>query len=135
MTFDEAIKRLSQDIDKNGGQEKYQKEVIATLKSLQKEYAPTVEMTARGKKYFDSARKNHHDKELFDTFAIFDKRQQDELEKVYGTADIRGLTNGYQALAGSFFTPSESIDEILEKYTVPFLQAWLHPETIKVVDE
>lgn len=45
MTFDEAIKRLSQDIDKNGGQEKYQKEVIATLKSLQKEYAPTIEMT------------------------------------------------------------------------------------------
>lgn len=44
MTFDEAIKRLSQDIDKNGGQEKYQKEVVATLKSLRAEYAPTVEL-------------------------------------------------------------------------------------------
>ncbi|WP_312399518.1 hypothetical protein [Leuconostoc lactis] len=52
MAFDEAIKRLSQDIDKNGGQEKYQKEVIATLKSLQKEYAPTVEMTSGNKATF-----------------------------------------------------------------------------------
>ena len=132
MTFDEALK-IYNNPDVEDLIETW--EVVDVIEKLQKEYAPTIEMTARGKKYFDSARKNHHDKELFDTFAIFDKRQQDELEKVYGTADIRGLTNGYQALAGSFFTPSESIDEILEKYTVPFLQAWLHPETIKVVDE
>lgn len=109
-------------------------EATQVIEKLREEYAPTVEMTARGKKYFDSARKQP-DKDLFDTFAIFDKRQQDELDKVYGTADIRGLTNGYQALAGPLAKRSEHVDEILEKYTTPFLQAWLHPETIKVVDE
>lgn len=96
MTFDEAIKRLSQDIDKNGGQEKYQKEVIATLKSLKKEYAPTVEMTKR----------QYHSFELW-----------------------KYHTPGWNMTNCAEFARDENMK------ANDAMTAWLHPETIKVVDE
>ncbi|ORI71634.1 hypothetical protein BMS65_09970, partial [Leuconostoc pseudomesenteroides] len=52
MKFDEAIERLSQNIDDNGGQEAYQGEVIGTLKSLRDKYAPDVKMTSEQKDLF-----------------------------------------------------------------------------------
>ncbi|MDG9745741.1 hypothetical protein BMS80_09205 [Leuconostoc pseudomesenteroides] len=50
MKFDEAIERLSQNIDNNGGQAAYQGEVIGTLKLLHDKYAPNVKMTSDQKK-------------------------------------------------------------------------------------
>lgn len=107
---------------------------IKVIEALREKYAPTVEMPAEGKKYFDSA-KRYPDEQIFDSFAIFDSNSKREMQTMLGTDDIRGLTNGYQTMAGSFAKNSESTDEIMKKYTVPFMQAWLHPETIKVVDE
>ncbi|QAR69391.1 hypothetical protein EQI52_06150 [Leuconostoc mesenteroides] len=127
MTFDEALNELEQRTIWSG-------EMRDLLEQLREEYAPTVEMPAEGKKYFDSAKK-YPDEQLFDSFAIFDSNSKREMQTMLGTDDIRGLTNGYQTMAGSFAKNSESTDEIMKKYTVPFMQAWLHPETIKVVDE
>ncbi|MFP1610710.1 hypothetical protein ACLCDT_08065 [Leuconostoc suionicum] len=133
MTFDEAIEHFRNNTDISGTAV-FLDDVEDTLKELREEYAPTVEMPAEGKKYFDSAKK-YPDEQLFDSFAIFDSNSKREMQTMLGTSDIRGLTNGYQTMAGSFAKNSESTDEIMKKYTVPFMQAWLHPETIKVVDE
>lgn len=134
MTFDEAIENinvLSAFSTVYGISPTVVRDIISKLKE---EYAPTVEMPARGKKYFDSAKK-YPDEQLFDSFAIFDSDSKHKMQTMFGTDDIRGLTNGYQTMAGSFAKNSESVDEIMKKYTVPFMQAWLHPETIKVVDD
>lgn len=105
MTFDEVIKRLSQDIDKNGGQEKYQKEVITTLKLLQKEYAPMVEMTKNQYRFITS--------------------EYEEESVVYAVANLTSGDSIKETFHSNFWAP------LSEKQVV---QAWLHPETIKVVD-
>lgn len=149
MTFDEAIEMIEElqgsagyatggvlEANNFSGYDVHEYLNTATeiINELREEYAPTVEMPAEGKKYFDSAKK-YPDEQLFDSFAIFDSNSKREMQTMLGTDDIRGLTNGYQTMAGSFAKNSESTDEIMKKYTVPFMQAWLHPETIKVVDE
>lgn len=140
MTFDEAWNQIVdsslpfQIPDGASDAEVLISDLSDIFEDLKQEYAPTVEMPAEGKKYFDSAKK-YPDEQLFDSFAIFDSNSKREMQTMLGTSDIRGLTNGYQTMAGSFAKNSESTDEIMKKYTVPFMQAWLHPETIKVVDE
>lgn len=39
MKFEDAIERLSQNIDKNGGQTEYQKEVVETIKYFKNKYS------------------------------------------------------------------------------------------------
>ena len=148
MTFDEAVKELKalsekgadtwygDSLDKHTNVKGHIEagDIETIIYKLRQEYAPTIEMPAKGKKYFDSAKK-YPDGQLFDSFAIFDSDSKHKMQTMFGTDDIRGLTNGYQTMAGSFAKNSESVDEIMKKYTVPFMQAWLHPETIKVVDD
>lgn len=105
MKFDEVIKRLSQDIDKNGGQEKYQNEVIATLKSLQKEYAPTVEMT----------------KKQYNVFKFY----KDNL-------DFSACLGIFQDYNGETRMGIKFDDLKGELSDEDIMQAWLHPETIKI---
>lgn len=130
MTFDEAQQLLLNNVT----DEEVRPLVVYVMSVLKDTYTPTVEMTSKGKKYFDSAKK-YPDKQIFDSFAILDSDSRFEMQTMLGTDDVRCLTNGYQTMAGSFAKNSESVDEIMEKYTVPFMQAWLRPETIKVVDD
>ena len=112
MKFDEAIERLSQNIDDNGGQEAYQGEVIGTLKSLRDKYAPDVKMTSEQKDLF-----------LFykhcTWFSVFIAKLNDPENDHYKSLPSLQIFNDWG-------WRRERENELMH--------AWLHPKTIKVVN-
>lgn len=105
MTFDEAIEK-SRLLSLDGTQQIYSDDVIQLINELREEYAPTVEMT----------------KEQYQQFIDFRKR-----------------TDSVQTHAVTLHDKKTKYPEFLNDlvggvYGRLFLQAWLHPETIKVVD-
>ncbi|WP_332392974.1 hypothetical protein [Leuconostoc falkenbergense] len=112
MKFDEAIERLSQNIDDNGGQEAYQGEVIGTLKSLRDKYAPDVKMTSEQKDLF-----------LFykhcTWFSVFIAKLNDPENDHYKSLPSLQIFNDWG-------WRRERENELMH--------AWLYPETIKVVN-
>lgn len=106
MTFDEAIEHFRNNTDISGTAV-FLDDVEDTLKELREEYAPTVEMT----------------KEQYQQFIDFRKR-----------------TDSVQTHAVTLHDKKTKYPEFLNDlvggvYGRLFLQAWLHPETIKIVDE
>lgn len=104
MTFDEAIDK----IDVNGTLI----DTLGVLQALQQEYAPTVEMTVEQK----------HDLLMM----------KDNNEHI---VDIVGDTNTLQGHEVSLTVVQKFFDDFWEPLTEQqLIQAWLDPETIKVVD-
>lgn len=110
MTFDELEKKLEEALDSIGSptstSEKID-EAIEIMDNLREKYAPTVEMT----------------QEQYQQFANFIKR-----------------TDSVQTHAVTLHDKKTEYPEFLNDlvggvYGRLFLQAWLHPETIKVIGE
>lgn len=111
MTFDEARRYLIGNFE-----DMNLEAVISILNSLREEYAPTVEMTEDKKNVLVDFKK-HWTFTQFVSAIEGDYENNMYFEKVEKTFRKMRIANGYM------------IDE--DK----LMQAWLHPETIKVVDE
>ena len=105
LTFDEAIEHFRNNTDISGTAV-FLDDVEDTLKELRKEYAPTVEMTS-------------HQKENLLTM----KENKFSLIEIVAEFDDGNLINDFD---GFYWFPMTEIQ---------LVQAWLHPETIKIVDE
>ncbi|HBP98119.1 hypothetical protein [Leuconostoc lactis] len=105
MTFDEAIEHFRNNTDISGTAV-FLDDVEDTLKELQEEYAPTIEMTKTQYVFITS---EYEQKNIVDAVANL-------------TVDDILKENFHQ----SFWKPLTQNEVV---------QAWLHPETIKVVDE
>ena len=106
MTFDEANKKLDESLDLLD-YTFLPEHLDEILKILQQEYAPTVEMT----------------KEQYEQFVDFRKR-----------------TDYVQTHAVTLHDKKTKYPDFLNDlvggvYGRLFLQAWLHPETIQIIDE
>ena len=110
MTFDEAIKCANEDsfVEEMLSDAVYLEDVIELLESLREEYEPTVEMT---KKQYNIFKFYKYNLDFSACLRIF----QD-----YNGETRMGIK--FDDLKG------ELSDEDI-------MQAWLHPETIKVVDK
>ena len=106
MTFDEALEHFRNNTDISGTAV-FLDDVEDTLKELREEYAPTIEMTKKQHDYIAPLIKQG--KELGATFTEFW-----EVYKFIG--------------ASKKLTPAFKSQE-------QAMQPWLHPETIKIVDE
>ncbi|MDM7646634.1 hypothetical protein QUE93_06350 [Leuconostoc falkenbergense] len=125
MTFDEAIKNL-RGLSMDGAYKLYSDDVIQLVNELRKEYAPTVEMTPRAYKFL----KKEHNK--------FVKAGNDNFLSNNGLGNWRF----YDEHKIDFDTDEEYIDQFTAEHNhfkglkrTEVIQAWLHPETIKIVDE
>ena len=114
-TFDEAIEHFRNNTDISGTAV-FLDDVEDTLKELQEEYAPTVEMTVDEKNVLVDF-KNHWTFTQFISAIEGDYENNMYFKKAEKTFRRMRIANGYM------------IDE--DK----LMQAWLHPENIKVVDE
>lgn len=105
MNFDEAIDR----IDVNGTLI----DTLGVLQALQQEYAPTVEMT----------------QEQHDVWNVSLERSKKHKGDFIYFIDVLDDESSFQ---------DNVFREKLEYFindSKPLMQAWLHPETIKIVDE
>lgn len=111
MTFDEAIEHFKNNTDISGTAV-FLDDVEDTLKELRDEYEPTIEMTENQKNAFDKAKRVLNTRDLASNFG----HEWTILDEVSGK--VFGHSQGKAT--------NEQIEAIM--------QAWLHPETIKVVD-
>ncbi|WP_273707610.1 hypothetical protein [Leuconostoc mesenteroides] len=107
MTFDEAIEHFRNNTDISGTAV-FLNDVEDTLKELREEYAPTVEMT----------------KKQYNTF----KWHKDNL-------DFSACLGTFQNYNGETRMGIKFDDLKGELSDEDIMQAWLHPETIKIDDE
>lgn len=128
MTFDEAQQKVEEAVKENKrnlngapseGNARHWGGVLAELDNtkrlideLRETYAPTVEMTQSQFNSFQEAKRSLKTSDLANTF----NQEWSILDEVSGTI----LGHG----------PGEATDEQIET----IMRAWLHPETIKVVD-
>lgn len=135
MNFDEAIEKLEQlanfEVGKTTGNIRRDfklelGDVRDILTELCQEYAPTVEMKPRAYKFL----KEEHNK--------FVKSGNDHFLSNNGLGNWRF----YDEHKIDFDTDEEYIDEFTAEHNhfkgltrTEVIQAWLHPETIKIVDE
>lgn len=112
ITFDEAIEHFKNNTDISGTAV-FLDDVEDTLKELRDEYAPTIEMTENQKNAFDEAKRALNTRDL----ALNFNQEWTILDEVSGNVFGHG--------------PGEATNEQIEA----IMQAWLHPETIKVVDD
>ena len=111
MTFDESRRYLIANFENMNLEA-----VISVLSSVREEYAPTVKMTEEQKNVLVEFKK-HWPFTQFISAIEGNYEHSMYFEKVYKTFRKMRIDNGYM------------IDE--DK----LMQAWLHPETIKIVDE
>lgn len=128
MTFDEAIAKVgtylkNNDLSNSDNNDRF---FYIILNDLRQEYAPTVEMTPRAYKFL----KEEHNK--------FVKAGNDNFLSNNGLGNWRF----YDEHKIDFDTDEEYIDQFTAEHNhfkgltrTEVIQAWLHPETIKVVDE
>lgn len=107
MTFDEAIEHFKNNTDISGIAV-FLDDVEDTLKELRDEYAPTVEMT----------------KKQYNTF----KWHKDNLDFSACLGTFQNY-NGETRMGHKFDNLKGNLSD------EDIMQAWLHPETIKIVDE
>ena len=110
MTFDEAIKKAKEDsfVEEMLSDVVDLEDVIELLENIKKEYAPTVEMT---KEYRNTLRFYLENRTFFSLI---------ERKHAFIEVEMLGITSGS--------------NEFLNLSDEDLMQAWLHPETIKVVD-
>lgn len=124
LTFDEAIKEIDNALDLVDYEDMPNK-IYDVLNKLRQEYAPTIEMTQRAYEYL----KEEHDKFIKtgnENFLSnnglgnwrFDDEHRVDIES--GEAYIDEFTAEYNHFKGLTRTD--------------VIQAWLHPETINVID-
>jgi len=125
MTFDEAIKEIDSALDLIDYEDMPNK-IYEVFNKLRKEYAPTVEMTPRAYKFL----KEEHNK--------FIKAGNDNFLSNNGLGNWRF----YDEHKIDFDTDEEYIDQFTAEHNhfkgltrTEVIQAWLHPETIKIIDE
>lgn len=115
MTFDEAIEHFRNNTDISGTAV-FLDDVEDTLKELREEYAPTVEMTEIQKNALVEFKENLAFTQFIN--AVEGNYENNMYFKKVEEAFLKmRINNGYM------------IDEN------ELMQAWLHPENIKVVDE
>ncbi|MDI6553112.1 hypothetical protein [Leuconostoc falkenbergense] len=128
LTFDEAIAKVGTYLKNNdlSNSENNDKFFYTILNDLRQEYAPTVEMTPRAYKFL----KEEHNK--------FVKTGNDNFLSNNGLGNWRF----YDEHKIDFDTDEEYIDQFTAEHNhfkgltrTEVIQAWLHPETIKIVDE
>jgi len=109
MTFDEAIKYAKENsfVEEMLSDVVELEDVIEILEKIKKEYAPTVEMTKNDRDILLHNLENYP----FDVFIVSISMSDKEIFGLPANKEFKGL----------------SIEDLM--------QAWLHPETIKVVDE
>lgn len=108
MTFDEAKKEIDEALDLIEYEDMANR-VVEIIDSLKEEYAPTVEMTKEQKQILDSYREPGLYDGDYAFYAFYDEAHDYRLSLI-----DTGL-----------------FDNITEKQ---LMQAWLQPETIKIVD-
>lgn len=113
MTFDEAIKRANEDsfVEEMLSDAVYLEDVIEIIEKLREEYAPTVDM----KPY---------------QFEVF-KKYRYGVSK--GDIDFGGIWSDQPYRMMHYFKEEPYTGTTI--WDDNFAKAWLHPETIKVVDE
>ena len=109
MTFDDAIDM----IDVNGTLI----DTLGVLQALQQEYAPTVEMTEEQNNVIEYTKENISSSELPRIIHDGDEGEWSLLD------EFSGRLFGHQ--------PGGMTDKNIED----IMRIWLHPETIKIVDE
>ncbi|MGK4016712.1 hypothetical protein AB0Y21_00250 [Weissella paramesenteroides] len=128
MTFDEVVEiiwgnTLGIDASDEPGKKDFiiKDDMVATgrealtflISELKDTYAPTIEMTENQKNAFDEAKQALNTRDLASNFS----QEWTILDEVSGNVFGHG--------------PDEATNEQIEA----IMQAWLHPETIKVVDD
>lgn len=114
MTFDEAIAKVgtylkNNDLSNSDNNDRF---FYIILNDLREKYAPTIEMTENQKNAFDKAKRVLNTRDLALNFG----QEWTILDEVSGKVFGHGQ--------------GEATNEQIEA----IMQAWLHPETIKVVD-
>ena len=116
MTFDEAIDK-SRVLSMDGTNQVYSDDVIQLINDLRQEYAPTIEMTKAQFDQVEYAKKN---------------LTASQLPRVIHNQP-EGDWSYLDELSGRLFKHQQG--GMTDKNIEDIMQIWLHPETIKVVDE
>lgn len=106
MTFDEAIEKIESITDELNIRQEIINDIVSVVGGLRKEYAPTVEMTKRQYAFITS-----------------EYERENVVDAVANLTVDDFLKENFHA---KFWEPLTQREVV---------QAWLHPETIKVVDE
>lgn len=116
MTFDEAIDK-SRVLSMDGTNQVYSDDVIQLINDLRQEYAPTIEMTKAQFDQVEYAKKN---------------LTASQLPRVIHNQP-EGDWSYLDELSGRLFKHQQG--GMTDKNIEDIMQIWLHPETIKIVDE
>ncbi|MCT3054459.1 hypothetical protein EFN57_10400 [Leuconostoc citreum] len=116
MTFDEAIEHFRNNTDISGTAV-FLDDVEDTLKELREEYAPTIEMTKAQFDQVEYAKKN---------------LTASQLPRVIHNQP-EGDWSYLDELSGRLFKHQQG--GMTDKNIEDIMRIWLHPETIKIVDE
>ncbi|WP_273706191.1 hypothetical protein [Leuconostoc mesenteroides] len=111
MTFDEAIEKIESITDELNIRQEIINDVVSVVEGLRKDYAPTIEM----KPY---------------QFEVF-KKYRYGVSK--GDIDFGGIWPDEPYRMMEYFKEEPYTGTTI--WDDSFAQAWLHPETIKIVDE